>query len=308
MYAERLRREAQATRLTGGDAQWTKHFHEPAIRIKLDIAWRDAIEPIPDALWPTLTDTITGRTLRSLGIELAPRNMTAAATSAESELLSLIEAEHEALMWLVAKSRDASVDPGHSISRGIAEAPENFRTDVNRIFEAYALAFSLTQSSRIIDIESQEMHNAVVAPTLYLLHQQPRFAATETVYQKALAEIRNGDAADAITDAATALHEALRALGCTGKTLGELLTSAKKTGLVKGNDTPLTKTIADTVSWVAATRNDGEAHWASDATMSDAWMVVHVVGALIIRLAEPRSEPTSQSARRPNLRALLPTD
>lgn len=31
----------------------------------------------------------------------------------------------------------------------------------------------------------------------------------------------------------TALQEALKALGCTGKTLGELLTSAKKTGLVK---------------------------------------------------------------------------
>ena len=82
-------------------------------------------------------------------------------------------------------------------------------------------------------------------------------------------------------------------MGCIGKTLGELLTSAKKTGLVKGNDTPLTKAIGGTVDWVAAKRNDGEAHWASDATLSDAWMVVHVVGALIIRLAEPRSDPTS---------------
>jgi hypothetical protein len=52
-------------------------------------------------------------------------------------------------------------------------------------------------------------------------------------------------------------------LGCTGKTLGELLTSAKKTDLVKGNDTPLTTAIARTVTWVAAKRNDGEAHWVS---------------------------------------------
>jgi hypothetical protein len=44
-------------------------------------------------------------------------------------------------------------------------------------------------------------------------------------------------------------------------------------------------------------QNDGEAHWASDATLSDAWMVVHVVGAMIIDLAGPRSDPPSSSLR-----------
>jgi hypothetical protein len=39
-----------------------------------------------------------------------------------------------------------------------------------------------------------------------------------------------------------------------------------------------TTAITGTVNWVAATRNDGEAHWASDAEQGDAWMVVHVVG------------------------------
>lgn len=85
----------------------------------------------------------------------------------------------------------------------------------------------------------------------------------------------------------------MTALECEGKTLGELLSSAKKIGPTKGNDTPLTAAVASVVNWVAAKRNDGEAHRASpDVTLSDAWMVVHVVGALIIRLAEPRSEPS----------------
>ena len=63
--------------------------------------------------------------------------------------------------------------------------------------------------------------------------------------------------------------------------------SAKNKGLLKGNDTPLTDAVCKTVDWVAAKRNQGEAHKGDpDINMSDAWMMVHVVGALIIRLAE----------------------
>jgi hypothetical protein len=39
------------------------------------------------------------------------------------------------------------------------------------------------------------------------------------------------------------------------------------------------------VDWVSASRSDrGDAHSASNATRPDAWLVVHVVGALILRL------------------------
>jgi hypothetical protein len=131
------------------------------------------------------------------------------------------------------------------------------------------------------------MHDAVVAPTLYLLHSQPRFADAETAYQNALKELRNRDPADAITDAATALQDVLLALGCTGNALGPLLKSARSKGLLKGSDTPLTEAIGRTVDWVSATRGEGEAHTGDpDINMSDAWMMVHVVGALAIRLSE----------------------
>lgn len=130
------------------------------------------------------------------------------------------------------------------------------------------------------------MHDAVVAPTLYLLHSQPRFADAETAYQNALKELRNRDPADAITDAATALQDVLLALGCTGNALGPLLKSARSKGLLKGSDTPLTEAIGRT-DWVSATRGEGEAHTGDpDINMSDAWMMVHVVGALAIRLSE----------------------
>ena len=65
------------------------------------------------------------------------------------------------------------------------------------------------------------------------------------------------------------------------------MSSAKKKGLLTGADTPLTESIIKTVNWVAAKRNQGEAHRGDpDINMSDAWMMVHVVGALAIRLSE----------------------
>lgn len=47
----------------------------------------------------------------------------------------------------------------------------------------------MTHSSHIIPVESLEMHDSVVAPTLYLLHDQSRFAEAEKAYQNALTEI-----------------------------------------------------------------------------------------------------------------------
>ena len=149
------------------------------------------------------------------------------------------------------------------------------------------MAFYLHHNSRLVEVESHDTHNAAVVPTLYLLHSQPQFAAAETAYQKALGELRNRDAGDAVTDAATALQDVLTALECEGRALGDLLRSATRKGLLKGNDTPLTDALGKVADWVAAKRNQGEAHQGDpDIDMNDAWMVVHVVGALIIRLTE----------------------
>ena len=59
----------------------------------------------------------------------------------------------------------------------------------------------------------------MVGPTLRLLAGRPGWEAVETAYQKALEEISDGEADDAITDAGTALQEALVLLGCEGNAL-----------------------------------------------------------------------------------------
>jgi hypothetical protein len=66
---------------------------------------------------------------------------------------------------------------------------------------------------------SEELHSEVAEPTIMLLHGRPswrlhkrRIGGTE--------EIANDDAADAITDAGTALQGTLTAPGCSGNALG----------------------------------------------------------------------------------------
>jgi hypothetical protein len=291
LYAERLRRKAQAEDLATGLAQWTDKLND-RVRVQLSLAWEDLTQHIAfhDHI-DELEAAIQRRMLRSIGWAVGPPDMRPGSSKSTNEqLLSLIEAEHEALTALAAQPFGQSPYYSGAGPFGldkIPAAPEEFRNEVNRVLEAHIVAFQLHQNSRLVPVQSHEMHNAVVAPTLYLLHSQAQFAAAEKAYQKALAELRNRDAGDAITDAATALQEVLTAIGCTGNALGDQLKSARKNGVLKGNDIPLTEAIGKTVDWVSAKRGQGEAHRGDpDIDMSDAWMIVHVVGALIIRLAE----------------------
>ena len=108
----------------------------------------------------------------------------------------------------------------------------------------------------------------------------------ERAYQDALRELAGGDPADAITDAGTALQEALTVAGAKGNALGPLLKSARQLGLLRAHDAALEEGIVKLVDWVSADRSTlGDAHKASQARREDAWLTVHVVGALILRLA-----------------------
>ncbi len=71
-----------------------------------------------------------------------------------------------------------------------------------------------------------------------------------------------------------------RALGCGGSTLGQQAEAARNKGLLTSHDLRLT-------DWVTADRSTlGDAHNAAPATRHDARLTVHVVGSLILRLAE----------------------
>jgi hypothetical protein len=77
----------------------------------------------------------------------------------------------------------------------------------------------------------------------------------------------------------------LEKLGCSGNQLGDLIRDGKKRGLFGPHDAKLTQSIAGLAHWVSSDRSTlGDAHHSTDANPDDAWLTVHVVGALILRL------------------------
>jgi hypothetical protein len=169
----------------------------------------------------------------------------------------------------------------HSWPYGWAEA---FTGEVNVIFAQERVGWELIDG-RMVEIHSKELHVAAIEPALRLLHRS-EYAKADKQYRDALDELAQGKASDAITDAGATLQEMLEALGCEGNQLGDLARSARKKGLLGAHDSPLVEAIEKTMHWVAADRSEmGDAHHATQATREDAWLIVHVVGALIVRLA-----------------------
>lgn len=172
-----------------------------------------------------------------------------------------------------------------------SELFEAMRSEINRIFDDHRVNFQLAPNEQIFPRDSQEIHARVTLPTIQLLHGRPEFVKAETAYMDALREIADGRPANAITDAGVALQETLKALGVEGNALGDQLKAAKKmSGLFASRDQPLLEGISKFGSWASAERNiNGDAHNVTAAVVDDAWLMVHVVGALILRLAgKPR--------------------
>ena len=158
-----------------------------------------------------------------------------------------------------------------------------FEHEVKQILEEERVAFDFVQGE-MRSFKSKELHQDVIEPAMKLLHD-PRFPAAEQAYQHALEEVTKGKPGDAITDAGTALQETLTALGCDGNRLDRLIKSAKAKGLLAAHDERMTQAIEDIMQWVATDRSEkGDSHKADAAEKEDAWFIIHVVGALIVRL------------------------
>lgn len=169
-----------------------------------------------------------------------------------------------------------------------AEEPTYLVSEVNRILDEERISYDLIDG-QMVEFESREMHVEVVAPMLRLLGGRSGWDAVEASYQTALREISE-DPSDAITDAGRALQEALELLGCSGNALGPLIRSARAKGVMAPHDSKLAEGIESIAHWVSADRSEkGDTHGASGATRDDAWLAVHVVGALVLPLASGSS-------------------
>lgn len=165
-----------------------------------------------------------------------------------------------------------------------------FTNGVRVVLREHRIAYDFIEG-KMIEMESQELHHEVVIPVLRLLSGRSGWKLVESAYQDALSELARGAADDAITDAGTALQQSLEILGCEGNALGPLIKSAKSKGLLGGHDENLMAGVEKFLQWSSAERsNGGDSHHSSDSNLDDAWLMVHVVGALILRLtAGPRA-------------------
>ena len=133
---------------------------------------------------------------------------------------------------------------------------------------------------KFVDFDSRELHTEVVVPALTLLGADPRFEPSERAYRAALKEIHEGSPEDAITDASTAVQEMLATLGVKRNSVSKAVRAAVSSGLLAPYDVNLG-------SWIEADRSgEGDAHNSRPSTVEDAWLIVHVVGALILRLSK----------------------
>lgn len=163
---------------------------------------------------------------------------------------------------------------------------------VNDILREHRVAYKFVDGD-LVPFKSDELLQEVVEPAVRLLVSR-EFSGAQAAYLAALEEIVNGEPGNAITDAGTALQETLQALGCEGGALGPLIKDAKKRGLLAGHDQNLAAGVTKFLDWASADRSElGDSHNHSHATLDDAWLMVHVAGALIVRLA---AEPTRAAA------------
>jgi hypothetical protein len=261
-----------------GESFWTTSFDERA-RFKILHAIRDVVS----ALWRGTEFISAARDLilRDEGLMCLMDPTDTPEVDFQKYVLS---AKDDMVPTVIEAIATAFSNPTLVNQSGAWNAYTDFAAVVNTVLREHRVSFEL-QGLEMIPFSSRELHVGVVSPTLQLL-RDTRFAASETAYQSALGEIANGDPADAVTDAGTALQQMLVALGCRGNALGPLIKSARTKGLLAPHDSPMLDAVEKIMNWVSADRSEtGDAHAVTTPSASDAWFIVHIVGALMLRLS-----------------------
>lgn len=143
------------------------------------------------------------------------------------------------------------------------------------------------------------MHSEVLRPATILLADDPAFARASAAFQSALTKLSKGETEVALTEAATSLQEFFRALGVDGNSLSNQLDNAVNQKVVSGADRSLMKPLIDWVNADRSNRGNAHHHRAGEVSKADAWLMMHVVGAVMVRLSnrEPRDIVAAREKR-----------
>jgi hypothetical protein len=143
------------------------------------------------------------------------------------------------------------------------------------------------------------MHTEILRPATILLTDDPAFGQASAAYQSALTKLSKGEAEVALTEAATSLQEFFRALGVQGNSLSKQLDNAVNQKVISGADRGLMKPLNDWVNGDRSQRGNAHYHRTGDVSKADAWLMMHVVGAVMVRLSnrDPRDIVASREKR-----------
>lgn len=163
----------------------------------------------------------------------------------------------------------------------------------------HARVIWLFEDGRFQERGNYLLHSEVLRPATILLGDDPAFGTASSAFQSALTRLSKGEMDVALTQAATSLQEFFRALGVEGNSVSDQLNGAQRQKVISPADWSLLKPL---VGWVNADRSDrGNAHRhrEGDVTKADAWLMMHVVGALMVRLSnrEPRDIVAAREMR-----------
>lgn len=266
LHSERKRRAARDAQEAAGASLWTEEVPQEA-RVKIATIWSSIRGSLTNAAGYEFDERV-GKILRVLGGYNA-------GSVDPNDLVR--QSDSDVALDLIGAACIA-IREGAAIARHY----DSFEKFINRTFEDYRIGFRVVDAE-VIPIGSDELHAEVVAPALRLLVDKD-FEKAHKAYLDAIKEIPK-DPANAITDAGTALQETLEVLGCEGNSLGSLIKSGKKKGLLARHDARLEAGIKEFLEWASADRSEtGDGHHVTAATREDAWLMVHIVGALIVRL------------------------
>lgn len=143
------------------------------------------------------------------------------------------------------------------------------------------------------------LHSEVLRPATILLGDDPTFRTASDAFQSALTRLSKGEKDVALTQAATALQEFFRALGVEGNSVSDQLDKAQRAKVISGADRSLMKPLIDWVNADRSDRGNAHRHREGDVTKADAWLMMHVVAALMVRLSnkEPRDIVAAREKR-----------
>lgn len=282
LFKRRKQQDELAKREAEGESFWTREF-DPRTRVRLVRAFTGTLDQsdfygVMQRAHELVCDDEGVHSLRN-GPNPTSDLQTYMGDCDADDFASVIEAMLKGLVERI------QINQSHMYTKDWRDL-ERVVAGIRGVLQADRVAWELADTGQMEPFSSRELYVEVVQPVLSLLSSRDGWEKVEKAYRDALSEIYD-DPGDAITDTGTALQEAMVAAGLQGNNLGRLIADAQKKGILRGHDFGLTGSIEKALSWASANRNEkGESHSVSDATSDDAWLMIHITGALIVWLSK----------------------